>query len=419
MLGQAFGLYSHIRNNKVRSWFLIGGLFFLAYLITFGLVLLFAEPGGSRYAGAPERDWWGAFLRVMPVATIVTLVWVFIGFKFNVALIGLMSGARGISRAENPRLYQLLENLCISRGMTTPRLAILESDALNAFASGVTESQFTITVTSGLIASLDEAEIEVVLAHELTHIRNGDVRLMIIAVVVVGAISLLCQFLAFLLRAVSSSRKKESNIGLMFLLLIGLLLLLIAWLLAVVIKLSLSRTREYLADAGAVELTKNPDAMISALLKISGRDTIQDMPSGLMAMCLANDSAGFFSNLFSTHPSIERRVQALITLAGGRLPQNNPRRPSSRRDPTTPPQNNPRRPLPWQDPAALPPLAPQPPLPWQDPATPLPLAPQPPLPQQDPATPSQSRPRRPLPWQDPATLPPLKPRGPWGGGRRP
>jgi heat shock protein HtpX len=334
MLGEAYGLYGHIRNNKVRSGFLLAGLFFLAYVLTFGVILIgYGLSGyhiGTQMLGEAAR----VLLTALPFVTAATALWVFIGFRFNVALIDKMTGARALSAADNPALHRMLENLCISRGMPTPRLAILESDALNAFASGVNDKQFTVTVTTGLINNLDDKEIEAVLAHELTHIRNGDVRLMIIAVVITGVISLVGElvFRMFLQGGVrttssSSDSDRKGGGGALIAVLIGVALVVVSWLLAVVVRLSLSRSREYLADAGAVELTKNPDAMISALLKISGRADIEGVPSGVMDMCFENDPDDF-ADLFSTHPSITKRVQALVEMAGGRMPDMPPHPPA-------------------------------------------------------------------------------------------
>ena len=336
MVGQAFGLYGHIRRNRIRSGFLLAGLFVLAYAMAYGLILVAYGLGfvaaGESAAAATGRT----FLVALPFVTLGTLAWVFIGFRFNVGMIGLMSGARGIGREDNPKLYRMLENLCISRGLTMPKLAILESEALNAFASGVNEKQFTITVTTGLIANLDDAEIEAVLAHELTHIRNGDVRMMIIAVVIAGVLSLVGEIVFRMFTQgglrFSSSSSRDDRKGGGAAVLIGIAIIVASWVLAIIVRLSLSRAREYLADAGAVELTKNPDAMISALLKISGRADIDGVPSGIMDMCVENDPDNAFSDLFSTHPSVTKRVQALAATAGGRLPQAMPPRPPAMAD---------------------------------------------------------------------------------------
>ncbi|MGL4974927.1 MAG: M48 family metallopeptidase, partial [Bosea sp. (in: a-proteobacteria)] len=244
--------------------------------------------------------------------------------QFNVGIINAATGASGITRDSNPRLYRLLENLCISRGVTMPKLAIVESDALNAFASGVNEKQYTVSVTTGLMAQLNDQEIEAVLAHELTHIRNGDVKLMVIAIVIAGVISLIGEIVFRMFGRVGGGSSSRDNKGAGAMILIGFAIIAVSWLLAVMVRLSLSRSREYLADAGAVELTKNPDAMISALLKISGRADIEGVPSGVMDMCFENDPDDM-ADLFSTHPSIIKRVQALIDTAGGKMPPSPPK----------------------------------------------------------------------------------------------
>lgn len=329
MPGTAFGLYTHQRNNRIRSGFLLAGLFLLVYLTVWGLLLV-----GYGYGGVPRgRSAFGeaarSFWSWLPFITIATGAWIFIGFRINVGIIGAISGAKGLSRSDNPRLYRMLENLCISRGMTVPKLAIIDSEALNAFASGVNDKQFTVTVTTGLLQALDDAEIEAVLAHELTHIRNGDVKLMVIAIVIAGVISLVGEIMFRSVGRVrissgnsSGNDRKGSGVAV----LIGVAVIAVSWFLAVVVRLSLSRSREYLADAGAVELTKNPDAMISALLKISGRADIEGVPSGVMDMCFENDPDDF-ADMFSTHPSVTKRVQALVEMAGGRMPDMPPHPP--------------------------------------------------------------------------------------------
>ncbi len=333
-MAEAFGLYTHQRNNRIRSNFLIAGLFVLVYVMAWGLLLVAYGYGGVPYGRSAFGEASRIFRSWFPLITAATMLWVFIGFRINVALIGAVMGAKGIAREDNPKLYRMLENLCISRGLTMPKLAIVESDALNAFASGVNDKQFTVTVTSGLLAQLNDAEVEAVLAHELTHIRNGDVKLMVVAVVIAGVISFVGEmvFRGFgrsRIRMSSDDSKKGNGIAIV----IGIAVIAISWLLAVLIRLSLSRSREYLADAGAVELTKNPDAMISALLKISGRADIDGVPSGVMDMCFENDPDDF-ADLFSTHPSVTKRVQALVETAGGRMPAMPPHPPkvSERQD---------------------------------------------------------------------------------------
>jgi heat shock protein HtpX len=321
---EAFGLYTHIRSNRRRSVALLIGLFFLAYLASFGVILVSIGFSGVPVRGSITSEATRHFLSYWPFITLGVCAWVFIGYRVNVGLISAVTGAKGLDRTQEPRLYRMLETLCISRGMTTPKLMIMETPALNAFASGVNEKQYTVTLTRGLIDHLTDPEVEAVMAHELTHIRNGDVKLMIVAVVIAGVISFFGEMMFRGFRFGGPRRSSSSDNGKGgALILIGIAILVIAWILALVLRFSLSRSREYLADAGAVELTKNPDAMISALLKISGRADIDDVPSGIMDMCIENDPDDW-GDIFATHPSIAKRIQALSTMAGGRVPAGSP-----------------------------------------------------------------------------------------------
>jgi heat shock protein HtpX len=250
-----------------------------------------------------------------------TALWILIAYQSHQVLIDAVTGGRAVTRKEEPRLYNLLENLCISRGIPMPRLKIMDTTARNAFATGLNQKQYAITVTTGLIHSLNDAEIEAVLGHELTHIRNGDVRLLVIAVVIAGVISFFAELVfrglfysgrTRSLGARQTGRRRGGGAAI----LIALALIALAWILSIVVRLALSRSRELLADAGSVELTKNPDAMISALRKIEGRGELTRSPSAIMEMCIDNPREEF-SDLFATHPSIQRRVNALVRFAGG------------------------------------------------------------------------------------------------------
>jgi len=318
----AYGLYTHIQANKRRSVALIVGLFFLVYVLVFAGAVL---GEGLTYAADIDvlmRRALSDTLYAAPFATLGTALWILIAYRFHQRLIDAVTGGREITRTEQPRLYNLLENLCISRGITTPTLRLIESGALNAFATGMNDRQYSITVTSGLVNSLSDAELESVLGHELTHIRNGDVRLLVIAVVIAGVISFFAELVFRLIfqggvRWRSNRDDRRGAAGLAVL--IALALIALAWVLSIVIRFALSRQREFLADAGSVELTKNPDAMISALRKIEGRGELPGATSAVMEMCLDNPREGF-SNIFDTHPSIERRVAALVKFAGGHDP---------------------------------------------------------------------------------------------------
>src|SRR5580693_3970988 len=185
----AYGLYSHIQSNKRRSIALLIGLFLLVYI----LVYAGAVVGEALSINAPLdvilRRARLDTISALPWATIGTVLWIVIAYWFHQSMIDALTGGREVTRAEQPRLYNLLENLCISRGITMPKLKVADDPALNAFATGMNEKQYAITVTSGLLERLDDAELESVLGHELTHIRNGDVRMLVIAVIIAGAIS--------------------------------------------------------------------------------------------------------------------------------------------------------------------------------------------------------------------------------------
>jgi heat shock protein HtpX len=325
----AYGLYSHIQSNKRRSIGLLIGLFFLIYVLVFagalaGEALTRDAPLDFLVAAA-----WRDLLIALPWATVGSVLWVVIAYFFHQSLIDAVTGGRDVTRAEEPRLYNLLENLCISRGITMPKLKVAESDALNSFATGLNERQYSITVTSGLMHALNDAEIEAVLGHELTHIQNGDVRMLVVAVVIAGVISFFGEliFRLFFQSGIgwrggsrssgSGSSDKKGGAGIAIL--IALALVALCWILSIVVRFALSRQREYLADSGSVELTKNPDAMISALRKIEGRGERAGANSAVMEMCIDNPREGF-SNLFDTHPSVDKRVAALVQYAGGHDP---------------------------------------------------------------------------------------------------
>ncbi len=322
----AYGLYSHIESNKRRSVALLIGLFALVYLLVYAGALAgeaMSYRASLQYLAGKA---WQDLIAAAPLATVGTVGWIVIAYYFHQTMIDLLTGGREVSRAEEPRLYNLLENLCISRGITMPKLKTMESDALNAFATGMNKRQYAVTVTSGLLAALDDAELEAVLGHELTHIRNGDVRLLVIAVVIAGAIAFFAElffrlwfYTGFRGRRSSDGEDGRGRGGNFIAVVIAIVLVAIAWLLSSVIRFALSRSREFLADAGAVELTKNPDAMIVALRKIEGRGELPGATSAVMEMCVDNPREEF-TDLFSTHPTIEARIKALVEVMGGHDP---------------------------------------------------------------------------------------------------
>lgn len=318
----AFGLQTHIWDNNLKSILLLAGFPLLLLILIYGLCVGYVgltENTAGVVDGLVQAR---VYLRgLWPFAFIGTAVWFAIAWFSYQSIIEASVGARGLTRKEAPDLYNLLENLCISRGLPMPTLNIIETPALNAFASGISDKSYKVTVTRGLVDALDRDEMEAVLAHELTHIMNRDVRLLIIAVIFVGIFSFIGELVfrsmfhsGVRISGHTRSRKGDSR-GAGLLILIAVAMIVIAYLLALVIRFALSQKREYLADAGAVELTRNPDAMIGALKKISGRSRI-DAPNDVQQMMIENTQA--FAGVFATHPPIEKRIEALTEFAGGR-----------------------------------------------------------------------------------------------------
>src|SRR5580693_835416 len=185
----AYGLYTHIASNRFRSMLLLGGLFVLIYVMVYAGALIaevLTHYGGSvqDYLLAALRDLVTAF----PWATAAAALWIVIAYFFHQSIVDAVTGGEDVTRQQQPRLYNLLENLCISRGIPMPKLKIVNSDALNAFATGLNQRQYAVIVTSGLLNALNDQEVEAVLGHELTHIRNGDVQMMVIAVIIAGVV---------------------------------------------------------------------------------------------------------------------------------------------------------------------------------------------------------------------------------------
>jgi heat shock protein HtpX len=337
----AYGLYTHIASNKFRSMLLLAGLFVLIYIVVYAgaliaEVVIDSDRSVDYYLAAAARDLITAF----PYATGAVALWIVIAYFFHQSIVDAVTGGEDVTRQQQPRLYNILENLCISRGIPMPKLKIMDSGALNAFATGLNQRQYAVTVTTGLLKALNDQEIEAVLGHELTHIRNGDVQMMVIAVIIAGVVGFFAELLFRIFTnfgwsssggsswsssssssssSSDSDRKGSGGGAAIVVIIVAVVLIALAWLLSQLVRLALSRSRELLADAGSVELTKNPDAMISALRKIENRGELPGATSAVMELCVDNPREGF-ADLFATHPSVDSRVQALVKFAGGHDP---------------------------------------------------------------------------------------------------
>jgi len=305
---QYLGIQQQITRNNTKSI-----LFLLAFplLILVGVYVVLYVLSDKDIEQTNMQ-----FLSVVPIVLAGVAIWFVISYFFHTQMIQMATHSEPLERRDNKRVYNLTENLCMSVGMTMPKLYIIESDALNAFASGINEKTFAITLTRGIINTLSDEELEGVIAHELTHIRNRDVRLLIVTIVFVGIFAIIADLaLRMLLNGggnmFSSRNRKNDKGGGAMLLLIILLVAGAIYFLSILFKLALSRSREYMADAGAVELTHNSMALASALRKISGHSTLKEVGNDeVKELFIDYEAEGFFS-LFATHPPIEKRIQVL------------------------------------------------------------------------------------------------------------
>ena len=302
------GLHGQISSNNFKSILLLVGFPLLILGGVWIVVLLMNNM-------ILDEITVNQFLTTVPLVLAVVGIWFLIAYFFNAKMIAFSTKSHTLSRKENMRVYNLVENLCMSQGMKMPKVHIIETDALNAFASGLNEKTYTVTLTRGIIEKLDDAELEGVIAHELAHIINRDVRLLIVSIIFVGILGFVVQVTLRSFLWGGGNRKKQDG----RLILIILLVSAVVYFLTIIFRFALSRKREYMADAGAVEMTKRPDALASALKKISGRSEIEEVTSSdvksMMIENNAKEKKGFsFSSLFATHPPIEKRIAFLEQL---------------------------------------------------------------------------------------------------------
>lgn len=313
------GLQQQISSNNRKSILLLAAfpLLVLVMVFAFFFFINYGEEGFPPLDLVLEQ-----FINAIPMVLLAVGIWFVIAYFANSSMINSAAKSHSLSRKENMRVYNLTENLCISVGMKMPQLRIIESSALNAFASGINEKTFTVTLTSGIIEKLDEKELEGVIAHELMHIRNSDVKLLIVSIIFVGIFSFIMQVAlrSILYGGMSSRRSKDDNKGGAAIMVLIVVLAALAYFLSILFKLALSRKREYMADSGAAEMTKNPLALASALEKISGNHHVDKVKSAdVQQMFIENtpkDGAssnllGGLGSIFSTHPPIEKRIQIL------------------------------------------------------------------------------------------------------------
>ncbi len=328
MAQRTVGLSTHIWNNNLRCIILLVLYPFLIMGIFWLIIFTLGATGSHRRSAGVASDYATqfAFANAMaidfaPLIITGVAIWFTIAWFFHTRMIRKLAHSNPVTRKEEPELYNLLENLCISRGMPIPHLEIIETHARNAFASGISNGNFSVTVTRGLMNSLAKDELEAVLAHELTHIQNRDVRLLIVTIIFTGLFGFLAQIVWSNIRYsmfYASGRRDKSQGGAIMTMIIIAIILWLGYIASLLMRFALSRRREYMADAGAVEMTKNPEAMMRALMRIAGRDQIPQTTDDIAMMCIENHKK--FLGVFATHPPIEDRIKAISEITNTPIP---------------------------------------------------------------------------------------------------
>lgn len=291
-------IYTHIDKNIRRTWIMMG-LFFVL-IITIGWAL--AQIYGNSL--------------ILYGAVTISFLMNFGSYWYSDKLVIAMSRAKPVEKKDAPELYRIVENLSITAGLPMPKIYIMDERALNAFATGRNPEHAVLAVTRGLLERLDKNELEGVIAHELSHIGNRDMLISTVAVVLVGFIAMLSDFFLRFSMFHGGRDRDSGRVG-SILMLFGIILAILAPLIALLMRLAISRRRELLADASGVLLTRYPDGLISALKKISGDPALLSVANHATAhLYIANpfkarDGIGFLTKLFMTHPPIEERIAAL------------------------------------------------------------------------------------------------------------
>lgn len=304
------GLNRQIWNNNIKSVILLI-LFPMVILVLVWLFVFLVQPSSETRLGTAND----MFFRSIPFVISGIGLWFIIAWFSHTGMIEKATGSTPLSRKENKRIYNLVENLCIGSGMPMPKVNVINDDSLNAFASGINTSTFTVSLSRGIIDKLNDEELEAVIAHELTHIRNRDVRLLIISIIFVGIFAFLTEALVRSVRFTGGGRgRKDGRV-----VIIALMLAALGYFLSSIFRFAISRQREYMADAGSATMTKNPLALASALEKISADSQIEAVKRQDIAQMFIDNPqdkkvrpASFSLNaLFMTHPPIEKRIALL------------------------------------------------------------------------------------------------------------
>lgn len=252
----------------------------------------------------------GAGIGGLTIAGVIALIYGLVGYFAGGKIALAVSGAKEVTRQNVPQIYNMVENLCIAAGLPNPKIYVIDSQAMNAFATGRDPNHSAVALTRGIIEKLEKRELEGVIAHELSHIGNYDIRLSMLVVALVGAVAILSDiFLRFTIFGRGGRRDGKVQA---IILVIAIALAIIAPLIAILIQLAISRKREFLADASGALLTRDPNALASALEKISGHSNLPKATKGTAHLYISNPlKKGLITKWFSTHPPAEERIKVL------------------------------------------------------------------------------------------------------------
>lgn len=329
-------MHTQIRRNNMLTIMLL----LLFPVIILGMVWVFLAL--VNYFGNGYYDQYGNIVRHLDSATVNYYfmnalpwviggvgIWFAIAYFSNTAMVRAATGARPITRKENPKIYNIVENLCIACNMDMPKINIVDDPQLNAFASGIDKNSYTVTLTTGIINRLNDDELAGVIGHELTHIRNHDTRLLITSVIFVGIVSTIMSIVVQMMynafwfggmgsRSNDNEDNRGNGISMIAVFVIGALCCAVAYVFTLLTRFAISRKREYMADAGGAELCGNPLALASALRKISGDPGLENVKRDDIAQLFiihpqhfAPGMMNFFNSMFSTHPDTRKRIEIL------------------------------------------------------------------------------------------------------------
>ena len=296
-------IYSQISSNKLKTWVII------TLFVIFITILIYIYGNASGYG-----------LSFAGIALIISGFMSLGSYYYSDKIILSMSNAKQIAKKDNRELFRTVENLCLGGGLPMPKIYIINDSAPNAFATGRDPKHAVVCVTTGILEKLNKLELEGVIAHELSHIRNFDIRLMAIVVILVGLVALLADFFMRSLWFNGNRRSREGNSVQGVFLLIGIVLAVVSPIIATLIQLAVSRKREFLADASGVLLTRYPEGLAAALEKISkDKEPLEVANNATAHLYIANPfkgkiSGSWFASLFNTHPPIKERIRILRSM---------------------------------------------------------------------------------------------------------